>query len=136
LKPALKSAGHNGSRDPLPRDEEVEYALGVLRDAKGQREGKQGYVYCIIERVPGGGFSQCKIGFSTNPKARVAELQAGNPRPLMLLCAKKGTLEDEAALHAKYIQQNILQEWFSATKEMLLEFDLDGDLEPYGKDAA
>lgn len=135
---SLKTAGH--SYDNIyakSRDEEVEAALGVLRDHKAQREGRQGYVYCIREAIPGGGFSHIKIGYSTNPWKRVAELQTGNPRPLALVCMKKGTPSDEKALHQKYIQQNFLQEWFTVTKEMLLEFDLNADGVPYaGSDRA
>lgn len=130
--PTLKSAGHNGKRKPIRRDEEVEYALGVLRDARGERDGKQGYVYLIIEVNPGGGLHYGKVGFSTNPQARVAELQTGNPRPLALHCITKGTVEDEAALHAKYIAENVLQEWFHITKDLLLEFDLDANGQPWG----
>lgn len=126
----LKTAGHQYTVDRT-LDEEVQAALGVLRDAEGQREGKQGYVYCIREAIPGGGFSHVKIGYSTNPWKRVAELQTGNPRPLALVSMKEGTLEDERAIHAKYIRLNILQEWFTTTKEMLLEFDLDQDGNPY-----
>lgn len=128
--PQLKSAGHTGRRGSLPADPEVEAALGVLRDAKGQSEGKQGYVYCINEEHPGGAMRFVKIGYSTNPQARVAELQTGNPRPLRLQALKLGTVEDEAALHKKYIHLNVLQEWFRPTKELLLEFDLD----PNGKE--
>lgn len=129
---ALKTAGHNGKRQSAPRDPEVQHALGVLRDWKGQQEGKQGYVYLIIEVNPGGGLSYGKVGYSTNPKARVAELQTGNPRPLALHALKTGTVEDEAALHRKYISNNILQEWFHITKDLLLEFPLDADGRPWG----
>lgn len=132
--PKLRQAKHNGKREPLPRDPEVEAALGVLRDAKGAREGHQGYVYLIIESTQGfDGFRYGKVGFSTNPKARVAELQCGNPRSLALHCMKKGTPDDEAALHVKYIEFNALQEWFHITKELLLEFDLDPEGIPYAK---
>lgn len=131
----LKSAGHKNLRPSLPADPEVQAALGVLRDARGQLEGRQGYVYLIIEVNPGGGLSYGKVGFSTNPKARVAELQTGNPRPLALHVMKKGTPDDEAALHAKYAANNILQEWFRITKDLLLEFNLDAAGEPFGKKA-
>lgn len=123
-KPALKSAGHDTTpRKPLPRDPEVQAALGVLRDARAQRRGEQGYVYLIIEDLPGGAVIYGKIGYSTNPRKRVAELQTGNPRPLRLLRMKPGTEADEAALHQKYIKHNVLQEWFHITKELLLEWD-------------
>lgn len=128
----LKSAGHGSRRPVLQRDPEVEHALGVLRDARGKAQGRQGYVYLIIEVKPGGGLQYGKVGYSTNPRARVAELQTGNPRPLALHCMKKGTEAVEAALHAKYIQHNVLQEWFSITRELLLEFDLDANGVPFG----
>lgn len=121
--PRNKSAGHGSSlRQPLPRDTEVEAALGVLRDARGQREGRQGYVYLIAEVYVGGGIGPCKVGYSTNPEARVAELQVGNPRKLTLLYSMPGTEADERRLHIKYADRNILLEWFSPTKELLLEF--------------
>lgn len=120
----LKTAGHVApARSPLPNDPEVQAALGVLRDARAQRRGVQGYVYLIIEVLPGGGLRYGKIGYSTNPAKRVAELQTGNPRPLALHLSKPGTEADEAALHQKYIQHNVLQEWFHITKELLLEWD-------------
>lgn len=121
--PQLRSAGHKGKRSSLPSDPEVRAALGVLRDARGQRRGEQGYVYLVIEVNKGGGLTYGKIGYSTNPQARVAELQTGNPRKLRLHLSKPGTLADEAALHAKYAKQNVLQEWFRLTKPLLLEWD-------------
>lgn len=129
--PALKSAGHIYEVDEKDNDPEYLAALGLLRDRKAAKEGKQGYVYCIREAIAGGGFSHVKIGYSTNPWKRVAELQTGNPRTLAIVCLKKGTEAEEKALHAKYIHLNILQEWFTVTKEMLLEFDLDAKGNPY-----
>lgn len=124
-RPALRSAGHKRSQRPLvSTDPEYLATLGALRDFRAQKKGKQGYVYLIIEVNPGGGLGFGKVGYSTNPEARVAELQTGNPRPLALHVMKKGTADDEAALHAKYADRNVLQEWFRITKELLLEFDL------------
>lgn len=123
LPSPLKTAGHEAKRDSLPSDPEVEHALGVLRDAKAQQEGKQGYVYLIIEEHPGGALKYAKVGYSTNPRARVAELQTGNPRPLSLHYMKEGTREDEAAIHQRHIRSNVLQEWFAITPELLFEWD-------------
>lgn len=134
--PTLVSAGHTGKRTALPRDPEVQAALGVLRDRRGEREGHQGYVYCIGEAYGMHGDtlisgrrvqSAVKIGFSTNPEARVPELQTGNPRRLILLGKIKGTRDDEAALHAKYATLNILQEWFRPTAALLSEFGMFAD---------
>lgn len=129
--PRLKSAGHAYNIERTERDPEVEAALGVLRDARAQREGKDGFVYLIIEVQRGGALHYGKVGYSVNPRKRVAELQTGNPRPLALHCMKKGTVADEADLHAKYIQDNALQEWFVISKELLLEFDLNSEGEPF-----
>lgn len=143
--PALKSAKHNGKRNPLRRDEEVEYALGVLRDARAQRAGKQGYVYLIgqkdwrgdtiVDGVRVDAF--VKVGYSTNPEARVPELQTGNARELVLLAKKEGTLDTEAAIHKAFIDDNVLQEWFRLSSALLSEFGLDrsGFNTYYRKDA-
>jgi hypothetical protein len=117
----LRSAGHKRpKRRTLPRDPEVEAALGVLRDARAQREGEQGYVYCIGERDR---LYAVKIGYSVNPPKRVPELQTGNPRTLVLLGYFPGTEDDEKAMHAKYAEDNILQEWFRPSPALLSEFD-------------
>lgn len=118
-----KSAGHKRPQQPKrPVPKEVRDALGVLRDYKAQQAGVQGYVYLITEARDGGGLVYGKIGYSTNPEKRLAELQTGNPRKLILLYSMKGTEADERRLHAKYAPQNVLQEWFRITKELILEF--------------
>jgi hypothetical protein len=119
----LRTAGHKYTvkREPVPSD--VEAARGVLRDFKAQQEGQQGHVYLILEDNPGGAIGYGKIGYSVNPRKRVAEVQTGNPRHLKLYAFKPGTEADERSLHAKYIKHNVLQEWFHVTKELLLEWD-------------
>jgi hypothetical protein len=130
----LRSAGHTAKRDRLPDDPEVQAALGVLRDARGQRQGNQGYVYCIGEAE--GVSPLVKIGYSTNPEARVGELQTGNGRQLFLLAYFAGTEADEKALHAKYIKDNTLQEWFTPSDGLLGEFGCDVyDLYARGSDS-
>jgi hypothetical protein len=106
-KPKLKTAGHQRAPQvTLPRDPEVEAALGVLRDARAQRRGVQGYVYCITDG------EYVKIGYSVNPAKRVAELQTGNARPLTLVGRIEGTLDDERSLHEQFISDNVLMDWF------------------------
>lgn len=114
--PGLKTAGHAYDIERTDRDPEVEAALGVLRDAKAQRDGRQGYVYLITDETA------YKIGYSVNPQKRVAELQTGNPRVLKLVASMPGTEADEKALHAKYIKHNLLQEWFAPSMEIWDEF--------------
>lgn len=112
----------------IDRDPEVEAALGMLRDARAQRRGEQGYVYCIGQRRHLGHLAvqvqppAVKIGYSVNPEARVGELQTGNPNTLYLIGKVPGTVEDEAALHARYAHLHILGEWFRLTASLLSEF--------------
>lgn len=114
----LKTAGHSYKLDRTKNDPEVEAAYGIIRDAKAQKAGKQGYVYLMVEK----GKKYAKIGYSVNPEKRIAEVQTGNPRQLTLVGKIKGTPSDEAKMHAKYIKQNVLQEWFKVTPELLKEF--------------
>lgn len=106
-------------RDTLKDDPEVAAALGVLKDARAQRQGKQGYIYCI--GVKDDDYA-VKIGYSTNPVARVKELQTGNPRELVLVATMKGTEADEKALHQRHIKLNLLGEWFRKAPSLINEF--------------
>jgi hypothetical protein len=122
----LKTAGHTGRRPRLPDDPEVQAAIGVIRDARGAQAGNQGYVYLICETDDAGsidllhGFG--KIGFSTNPEARVAELQTGNPRKLRLCAYFPGDADDERDTQRKWIDYNVLQEWFRLTPPLWFSF--------------
>lgn len=119
-----RKAGHNGKRSRASVPEEVREAQEVIsRWRSEQRKGKQGYVYCIAEAE--GLYPLVKIGYSDDPPARVPELQTGNGRKLFLLAYFAGTESDEKALHARYIKDNTLQEWFRPSDELLSEFGYD-----------
>lgn len=120
----LTTAGHEYTIDETDKDPEYQAALGVLRDRKAQRSGRQGYVYLIIES-PGGvdDLSAGKVGYSTNPRKRVAELQTGNKRALKLYLMKPGTEADERSIHRRHIKHNEMQEWFKLTLSLLNEWD-------------
>lgn len=121
ISDTLNFPGHEGSREPLPRNEEVEQALGVLRDHKAQQEGKTGYVYMIgVEHDP----YAVKVGYSTNPKARVKEHQTGNPRTLILIGYFEGTKEDEKKIQLAHIEDNLTGEWFRPSVSLFEEFGL------------
>ena len=107
----------------------------VRRLEAKERDGSQGFLYLIGMEYPTAfpprdpskvniAAWAVKLGWSENPEARIATLQTGNPAKLVLLATKPGTLEDERALHAKYLHVNILQEWFRPTLPLLLEFGL------------
>lgn len=123
----LNQPGHAKRDQQMVTDPEVADALGVLRDHRAQKAGRPGFIYCMTEADwashPITAFA-VKVGYSTNPKARVGELQTGNPRELVLLAYRPGTKPDEAALHAKYIKDNMVGEWFKPSIALLAEFDL------------
>lgn len=132
--PALKSAGHK-RETPRPTASQSVQALRQKLSAalEAERQGRQGYLYLIGEcfdgTLPKSGHlirnQAVKIGYSDAPDARIAMLQTGNPRLLVLLGTIKGTQENERALHVKYIDDNVLQEWFRPTRELLSEFGLE-----------
>lgn len=124
------SAGHQYDVPEYEMDDEERAAWGTIKDKRAQRQGKQGYIY-VMREADHAGFSIVKVGYSTNPWKRVAELQTGNPRILKLVCMKKGTVAEERSLLRKYAAQQVLQEWYMVTTELLLEFDLDADGVPY-----
>jgi Meiotically up-regulated gene 113 len=132
---SLVTAGHEYEVDVTDKDPEYQAALGVMRDRKAQRAGRQGYVYLIVEDRPGGALEFGKIGYSTNPRKRVAELQTGNPRTLRLLYMKPGTEAEERRIHQKYIKQNVLQEWFRLTRELIFEWGVQHAVRPERKAA-
>lgn len=118
LPATLRSPGNRVPRDPID-DREVEAARGVLRDARAQRRKlAQGYVYLITDGTA------VKVGYSVKPAARVSELQTGNPRKLRLLAAMKGTEEDEAAIHQRFMDHNIILEWFIPSEALYSVFGL------------
>lgn len=85
----------------------------------------QGYVYLVAEA---GNTSEVKVGWSRRSGfARLSELQTGNPRVLMGLAEKPGSLKDEYKLHVRYEPDNVLHEWFEVSDELLAEFDLTAD---------
>lgn len=117
-RPATKRA----PRDPLGDDREVQAALGVLRDRRAQRRNlSQGYVYLISDGTA------VKVGYSTKPEARVNELQTGNPRELRLLAKKEGDEAIEAMLHTRFIDDNLILEWFRPTAALLSWFGVRWD---------
>jgi len=59
-----------------------------------------------------------KIGFSSNPWARVRELSTGGG-PLRLLAVQSGSRQDEAALHLRFSALRKHGEWFEPGQELL-----------------
>lgn len=116
-KRLARAAAARVARDPI-EDNEVKAAYGVIRDHNAQLRGRQGFVYLISDG------EYVKVGYSVKPEARVGELQTGNARELRLLASMPGTVEDERALHLRFLDDNLLLEWFRPSPALLSEFGL------------
>lgn len=53
-----------------------------------------------------------KIGYATDLKKRLTQLQVGNSNPLKVMLTVPGTKEDEALLHHLLREHRIRGEWF------------------------
>lgn len=112
----LRRAGHRRRKRPQRP-----------RRAAGARTGrisvgKPGYVYCIGEENRS---VAVKVGFSDDATLRIGALQTGNPRKLVILGVIQGTRADERELHARYQNDNVLNEWFRPSEALLSEFNID-----------
>lgn len=65
------------------------------------------------------GFEALKFGVARNPAERLAGLQIGNPRPLLLLADAPGTVALERLLHRLMVDDRISGEWFRTTNRVL-----------------
>lgn len=136
--PALKSAGHK--RVAKQSSPAVQKARQALREAlaaeKAAKPASRGYIYLVGEIVSNAlGLNHerkwelimtmaVKVGYSDDPPVdgRVGGMQTSNPRILVLLGTIRGYKADEDAMHAKYIEDNVLHEWFRPTPELFSEF--------------
>lgn len=88
------------------------------RDAPVGMEPAHVCVY-FIQR---GGDGPIKIGFSKNPTARLAQLQASVPEPLRLLAVEYdlwGGKSLEQRLHKRFKEHRLSGEWFSPAPAIL-----------------
>lgn len=69
-----------------------------------------GHIYFIEARL----CRAIKIGWATDPKKRLANLQSVCPDQLELLFSEPGNGREEADLHAKFARHRMRGEWFKA----------------------
>ena len=67
----------------------------------------------------------CKIGFSSNPESRLAQLQTGNPFSLELVAEMEGCINDEKLLHEKFKEFRLNGEWFEYIDEIKEYFKIE-----------
>jgi hypothetical protein len=85
----------------------VAETIKYWRSALPKRYAGPSFVYFIQEA---GG--PVKIGQAHDPVARAAELQCGNPRPLLVHCVVLAAWETERHLHGHWRHAGIRGEWF------------------------
>ena len=67
-----------------------------------------------------------KIGYSSNPIARIGTLQGGNPEPLTTLFFMAGNMETERELHTAFSDYHHSGEWFRHEGELLEFIEFNG----------
>lgn len=87
-----------------------------------------GYVYFISS------IRAIKIGFATNVKTRMRELQTSHHEKLDLIGFVAGEMELEKSLHSKFADKRLVGEWFEPCSEIyeyIKNHSLGNDFEPY-----
>lgn len=71
----------------------------------------------------GAGRGRIKIGYSSNPEARMAAFQAGSPVRLQILALAPGGMAREVAYHAQFQAHRAYGEWFARAPEIVAEIE-------------
>lgn len=90
------------------------FETGELKPLEVEKKKKTEYVYVFVNID----FGVCKIGFSNNPSARLAQVQTGCPFKLKRQLMIVGGAEKEAELHRKYKKFRLEGEWFAFRDEL------------------
>jgi hypothetical protein len=80
-----------------------------------------GFVYAVAAGATG----QVKIGYSTEPRKRVRNLQTAQTEQLQMVYLVPGTTELEAALHCRFQPHHIRGEWFDLGRRNVAELAQD-----------
>jgi len=74
---------------------------------------RYGWVYCIRDDTA----QAVKIGFSRNPKRRIAQLQTANPTRLRLIGVMESVEAFEQFMHWTHRERRLYGEWFDDADE-------------------
>lgn len=88
--------------------------IGEFRPGPRKAKDTSGYVY-LIQSATG----YCKIGSSRSVPNRLKQLQCGNPERLTLVHQffSANAQQDELALHARFADRRVRNEWFALSDE-------------------
>ena len=98
--------------------EMYEAVSGLLRRRPVPRRTAKTYVYLVSNQAG----TEVKIGLSANPERRLRTLSTANAHPLQLLHFVVGGRSLEKALHDKFKQHHIRNEWYSSCSDIEEEF--------------
>lgn len=80
---------------------------------RSYQSNKRGYVYFILVG------QKVKIGFATNPAARLQALRTGFPEEVDLHVAVPGTMWEEFKIHETLTRYRLNGEWFEASQVVM-----------------
>jgi hypothetical protein len=89
-----------------------------------QAAEKPGMIYFVRTR------KAIKIGYATDLRKRLTQLQVGNSNPLKVMLTVPGTKGDEAQLHHLFREHRIRGEWFRPDTFVIVTI---GMIETHGK---
>lgn len=87
----------------------------MFADGSASRDGTPvGTIYF----VRASNTTRVKIGWASDLKRRLSELQTASPFKLKLLASFAGTMGDEQQLHLRFREDRLHREWFNLSNEM------------------
>lgn len=122
------------------QDSSVHHKIAVREKSKGYNRGRgadltQNAAGCVYFLTDG---EAIKIGFATNLKKRIDQLQGGHHFPLFLLGSIPAPRRHERMIHSRFRGLRIRGEWFQIHDDILAYIDtvpgwVEGhDMEEYG----
>lgn len=108
------------------------FRFGLYTDAADLAAGPKTNLYVVYDLA----FDAFKFGIAVDPKDRLANLQIGNPRPLMLVTHCPATKELERYFHGQLKQWALQGEWFRSSPQVLAAAGLIEAAEDLAEDMA
>jgi hypothetical protein len=90
---------------PSPQDS-VARCLAIVKMLRSKRKN-MGYIYFIASED-----GRVKIGYSKNPKARLANMQTGSSSQLKIIALSPANQVEERKLHQQFDEYRVHREWF------------------------
>lgn len=109
-----KKIKNKAKRDATAKSEEKLLQLFKAYTQPFKKYLRPGFVYFVMTED----LTQCKIGFSRDPRDRIKSLQTGNASRLHIACIMPGTERLEFRLHDLFRNQRRSGEWFDNSNQL------------------